>query len=55
MTDRSDKRIAVVTGASRAEGMGFEICRELAQAGKTVVLTARDEDKARALAECLAN
>ncbi|HEV3457988.1 MAG TPA: SDR family oxidoreductase [Thermoanaerobaculia bacterium] len=37
-------RVAVVTGASR--GIGLEICRQLGAAGYTVVLTARDPDKA---------
>jgi len=35
-----DKRLAVVTGGNR--GLGFETCRQLAQAGLKVLLTARD-------------
>ncbi|KAK8502937.1 hypothetical protein V6N13_100237 [Hibiscus sabdariffa] len=35
------KRHAVVTGANK--GIGFEICKQLASKGITVVLTARDE------------
>jgi len=41
----SAKRIAVVTGANR--GIGFEICRALARLGARVILTSRDEEKAR--------
>src|SRR5690349_7153643 len=38
-------RIAVVTGGNR--GIGFEVCRQLADRGFIVVLTARDADKAQ--------
>nr|GMC84838.1 (+)-neomenthol dehydrogenase-like isoform X2 [Ipomoea batatas] len=41
-TDAS-KRYAVVTGGNK--GIGFEICRQLACDGVTVVLTARNEQK----------
>ncbi|NUT11005.1 MAG: SDR family oxidoreductase [Nonomuraea sp.] len=37
-------RVCVVTGANR--GIGLEVARQLAAAGDTVVLTARDEGKA---------
>ena len=43
-------RVALVTGCSRPEGIGFEVCRQLAQQGIKVLLTARDESKALALA-----
>uniref|UniRef100_A0ACD5V6E6 Uncharacterized protein n=1 Tax=Avena sativa TaxID=4498 RepID=A0ACD5V6E6_AVESA len=36
-------RIAVVTGGNK--GIGFEVCRQLASGGATVVLTARDETR----------
>lgn len=43
-------RVALVSGCSRAEGIGFEVCRQLALEGITVLLTARDEEKASSLA-----
>jgi NAD(P)-dependent dehydrogenase (short-subunit alcohol dehydrogenase family) len=46
-----EKRIAVVTGGNR--GIGQEICRQLVERGLTVVLTARDREKARRAAGLL--
>jgi NAD(P)-dependent dehydrogenase (short-subunit alcohol dehydrogenase family) len=51
MTDESGT-IALVTGA--AHGIGLEVCRQLAERGWTVVLTARSLERARAAAESLA-
>jgi NAD(P)-dependent dehydrogenase (short-subunit alcohol dehydrogenase family) len=48
----ADPRIAVVTGAYR--GLGLETCRQLAQLGYCVVLTARREADGQAAAEGLA-
>jgi NAD(P)-dependent dehydrogenase (short-subunit alcohol dehydrogenase family) len=51
MTDESGT-IALVTGA--AHGIGLEVCRQLAERGWTVVLTARALERAREAAEGLA-
>jgi len=51
MTDESGT-IALVTGA--AHGIGLEVCRQLAERGWTVVLTARKLEQAQAAAEGLA-
>lgn len=37
------KKVALVTGGNR--GIGYEVCRELAKAGCTVVLAGRDESR----------
>jgi NAD(P)-dependent dehydrogenase (short-subunit alcohol dehydrogenase family) len=42
MTSNHGARIAVVTGAGKPSGIGYEVCRQLATAGMTVVLTGRD-------------
>jgi NAD(P)-dependent dehydrogenase (short-subunit alcohol dehydrogenase family) len=43
--------VALVTGANR--GIGLEVCRQLAQAGFEVILTARDAAKGEAAAAAL--
>jgi len=44
----TERRTALVTGANR--GIGLEVCRQLAQHGHDVILTARDGAKARSAA-----
>ncbi|XP_044503862.1 (+)-neomenthol dehydrogenase-like [Mangifera indica] len=43
MEEETTKRYAIVTGANK--GIGFEVCKQLASNGITVVLTARDEKR----------
>lgn len=50
----STPRIALVTGANRERGLGFETCRELCKKGMRVLLAARDEAQAKAAAQRLA-
>jgi NAD(P)-dependent dehydrogenase (short-subunit alcohol dehydrogenase family) len=44
-------RVALVSGGNR--GIGLEVCRQLAEAGLTVVLGSRDEERGRQAAEGL--
>jgi len=44
-------KIALVTGANR--GIGFEVCRQLAERGLHVILTSRDAAKGQEAAETL--
>ncbi len=46
-----DRTVVLVTGASH--GIGLEVCRQLAQQGMTVLLTARNSAKAEAAAQPL--
>ncbi|KAG2573577.1 hypothetical protein PVAP13_7KG263800 [Panicum virgatum] len=48
----SNTRIAVVTGGNKHR-IGLEVCRQLASAGVTVVLTARDKTRGTAAMEKL--
>jgi NAD(P)-dependent dehydrogenase (short-subunit alcohol dehydrogenase family) len=49
-----DRRIALITGAGRATGIGFEAARQLAAKPVDVILTARDSKDAEARAAELA-
>jgi NAD(P)-dependent dehydrogenase (short-subunit alcohol dehydrogenase family) len=52
MSEESDGRVVLVTGANR--GIGREVARQLAEGGYEVLLSARDEAKARSAADELA-
>ena len=45
------KKVALITGANR--GLGYEMARQLAQSGVTIVLAARDQAKGEAAAQKL--
>ncbi|MEV7099593.1 SDR family NAD(P)-dependent oxidoreductase [Amycolatopsis sp. NPDC051045] len=45
-----EARVALVTGASRPQGLGFAVARELATRGHHVVLAGRNLDRTRTLA-----
>ena len=45
-----NKKVVLITGAGREEGLGFETARQLAVEGYTVIITARNEDRINALA-----
>src|SRR4051812_7158655 len=49
---KDERKLAIVTGGNR--GLGLEVCRQLAQKGYRVVLTARDHEQAKRAAASLA-
>jgi NAD(P)-dependent dehydrogenase (short-subunit alcohol dehydrogenase family) len=48
--DSKTKPVALVTGAGKRTGIGFEVCRQMGEAGYRVYLSARDGQAARDLA-----
>ncbi len=46
-------KVGIVTGVTRAEGIGFEVCRQLANREITVYLTARNRSNAERLVTLL--
>lgn len=53
MATRSESPVALVTGVGKSEGIGFEVCRQLAKRGYTILLTARRAEAAQELADQL--
>lgn len=53
MNESARNRVAIVTGVGRAEGLGFEVCRQLAGQRMTVLLTAHKQEQADTLAHTL--
>jgi NAD(P)-dependent dehydrogenase (short-subunit alcohol dehydrogenase family) len=53
MNNQENSKITLVTGVGRAEGIGFEVCRQSTNQGMTVLLTARELVKAQPLADSL--
>ena len=51
--ENKKKKIALVTGGNR--GIGFETCRQLAQLGMSVILSARDISKGEKAAKQLSD
>jgi NAD(P)-dependent dehydrogenase (short-subunit alcohol dehydrogenase family) len=47
----SNQPIVLITGASRARGIGFEVAQQLAAQGMKVIVTARDAQAAQARAD----
>ncbi|WP_370963775.1 SDR family NAD(P)-dependent oxidoreductase [Amycolatopsis sp. cg9] len=50
----NESKVALVTGASRAQGLGFAVARELATRGYHAVLAGRNLERTRELAALLA-
>jgi len=42
------EKIALITGVSRSEGLGFEVAKQLKNKGFYMIISARDEAKAKA-------
>jgi NAD(P)-dependent dehydrogenase (short-subunit alcohol dehydrogenase family) len=53
MSQQKKREVALVTGVGRREGIGFEVCRQLARKNITVLLTARKMESANSLAAVL--